>query len=213
MERVRSGLHRVVEVTAAGLAVFRIIIAGLDGDFLQRVNAGLTALIELPPHAVCRILPLNADSLRTRWHPVNAKRVVTDKRGARQERYRRQRISNVADGTAGAQRQDWKITQRVQVDVMAYFTTFRFQQRRSRFDRDLIAHGSDFQFYVYAHRLREPYGEVRPNEFLESWESGRKFIGTDWQLGKREISRLRTAGLVHIASTCILGFNSYTRHH
>src|SRR5262245_40104200 len=178
MERVRSGLHRVVEVTAACLTVLRVIIARLNGDFLQRVNAGLTALIELPPYAVCSILPFNADSLRTRRHSVNSKCVVTDKSGARQERYGRQWISNVADGTTLAQRQDWKITERVQVDVVAHFTTFCFQQRRRRFDSDLFSRGADLELHVHTHYLRETDGEVGPDKFLKSWESGRKFIGT-----------------------------------
>src|SRR5262249_55585774 len=104
---------------------------------------------------------------------------------------------------------DWKIAQRVQVDVMAHFTTFCFQQRRSRFDSDLFSRAADFEPHVHAHDLRKTDAEVRANEFLKAGESSRKLIGTHRQLGKREISRFRTSCLVCGASTCILGFNHY----
>src|SRR5262249_39794134 len=66
VEVVRSGLHRVVEVAAACLSVLRVVVSGLDRDFLHGVDAGLVLLILLPPDAVGRILSLNADRMRTR---------------------------------------------------------------------------------------------------------------------------------------------------
>src|SRR6185436_14032046 len=37
VELIRSGPHRVVEVTSAGLTVLRVEVTGLNGDFLHRI--------------------------------------------------------------------------------------------------------------------------------------------------------------------------------
>src|SRR5207237_8647647 len=104
VDLVGSRFHGVVEISAARLPVLGIKIAGLDGDFLHRINARLITLVELTPHAVRRILTINADGLRARWHSVNSKRVVIGKGGARQQGHGLQRSSNVAEAGSGAQR-------------------------------------------------------------------------------------------------------------
>src|SRR6202030_3649277 len=47
MQLIAARLHRVVEVAAAYLAVLRRKVAGLNRDFLDRVQAGLIDLILL----------------------------------------------------------------------------------------------------------------------------------------------------------------------
>src|SRR5262245_32441862 len=96
---------------------------------------------------------------------------------------------------------------------MAHFTAFGFQQRYSGFDSDLFSRGADFEGHVYTQRLRDLDVEVRTDEFLESWESSRKFIGTHRQLRKSEIPGFRAARLVYGASTHILGFHHDARNH
>ena len=59
MELVGAGFHRVVEISAGRLPVFRIEVAGLNGDFLNGVHATLAVLLRNLPDVAGRVLPFN----------------------------------------------------------------------------------------------------------------------------------------------------------
>ena len=61
MERVGAGFHRVVEISAGRLSVFRSEVAGLNGDFLNGFHATLAVLLCNFPDVAGRVLSFNAD--------------------------------------------------------------------------------------------------------------------------------------------------------
>src|SRR5580698_8928760 len=127
MEPVGAGLHGVVEVTPARLAILGREIARLDGDFLDGVRSRLIDLGVLLPETIAGILAFNVDGLRTGWHPINAQGVISREIGARQQFERGQWVPDISQpgGVSetvrrAGEREDRQIVQSLGRDVVAY---------------------------------------------------------------------------------------------
>ena len=68
---IGAGLHGVVEVPAARLAVLGRVVTGLDRHLLDRFHARLNNLVGPLVHPVGGVLPFNVDGLRVGWDSVN----------------------------------------------------------------------------------------------------------------------------------------------
>src|SRR5215469_2767890 len=116
MKLVGAGFHGVVEITAACASVFCRIVAGLNGYFLDGIGARLVDLCELPPKAVGRVLALDVNGLRTRWHPINPQRIIGGEMRPGKQFHGSQWVSNVPQPAgvsksrrSAAQREQWKV--------------------------------------------------------------------------------------------------------
>src|SRR6185312_10153508 len=64
MEGIRAGLHRVVEISAGSLSVFRREVAGLNREFLDGVHTALAVLLSDPRDVARRLPGSDADFMR-----------------------------------------------------------------------------------------------------------------------------------------------------
>ena len=102
MERVGAGFHRVVEISAGSLSVFRGEVAGLNGDFLNGVHATLAVLLCNLPDVAGRVLSFDANAFAIGGKAVHDDRQAVLERRAGEEDDLLQGIANVAEGAAAA---------------------------------------------------------------------------------------------------------------
>src|ERR1700734_2238237 len=137
MQTIRAGLHSVVDVATARLAIFRSVVTGLNGHFLDGVRSLLVHLGELLPETVARILALYVDGLGAGRHAIYAQRVVGCEVGPRHQLQRSQRVPDISQpaavpetGRRAAKRENWKLVQGFRGGGVAYLGAFGFKHGR-----------------------------------------------------------------------------------
>src|ERR1700683_5549450 len=100
MQTIRAGLHSVVDVATARLAIFRGVVTGLNGHFLDGIRSLLVHLSELLPETVARILALHVDGLGAGRHAIYAQCVVGCEVGPWHQLQRSQRVPDISQPAA-----------------------------------------------------------------------------------------------------------------
>ena len=91
---IRSRFHRDVKQAAARLTEFRRVVAGLDGDLLCRLHAGLRLGDTAEANRGCGILTLDAKRGRVALQSIDADSLIRQPCGARNDIHNRVGAAN-----------------------------------------------------------------------------------------------------------------------
>ena len=190
---VGAGFHGVVEVAASRLPKLRRKIAGLDGYFLDRVDAALVDLSDLVPHAIGRVLTVDANGFRGGGQAVHAYTAIGGIHDAREKLGDRQRIANVAEAVgkkacASAQCQHRKVVRVINGHVVAQFAALGLQEGSLGGDGNRVGDRAHVQLDVLPNVRRHRDNQVLADEFLEASHGDRQRVFA-YRHGNHKVAR------------------------
>ena len=192
VELVAARFHGEIEQASAHLPVFGGEVAGLNGDFLDRVDTRLGQPPEAAPAqiTVARVLAINPHSVRVALSSV-------DTEGARERGAWNQLRRNVWIPDTGADRQHGKLVQGLRRNVVAQLAAFGLQQGHGLGDGDRVRGRPHLKADVHTQHLRHAKPDVLPHVLLESLHADCELVSARGQLRHRVIASGRTRRLVN----------------
>ena len=201
VKRIGARLHRDIEYGARGQAKLGGEVAGLHGDFLDGVYAGLRERVGAHAKTVGGIETLDTDLLGVYRRALQANGVRADVVGAGDHLRYGERIANSAQGADG------QLIDALGGDVMAEFTAFGFEKRGGFVDGDRFRGGADFERGVGPNCFEGLQREALADVFFESGDGDADFVGPGRQLADGVAARSGGGGAIDGSRGDIAGFD------
>ncbi len=214
MEIVRSGFHRVVKHSRAGLAEFRGIVAGLNRELLEGLDARLHLRLRERNDAVGHILTFHAHRLSIAGSAIDPDiQIRIEVRAGSKARHRHGVPHPVGARKSIADRQQPEIHKPVARNVDADVSALGLEKRSLCADGHGFCSRAYLQSRIDSSRLRRLHRDVLANEFLESGDRNREFVGADRHLSQRVVAGFAGCSLVSRPGLGVFHLDRSIRNH